>query len=258
MRFDVLTTVPGCFAGWLGSSIIQRAQQQGPLEIHLWDLRNYATDRHRTVDDYPYGGGAGVVLKPEPIFRGVETLLQQAAAEERPAPDEIILLSPQGRLLTQEMVRELAKTSALMLICGRYEGVDERVCERWVTQELSIGDYVLMGGELPAMVLMEAIARLLPGVLGDAASSQDESFADRLLEYPHYTRPATFRGQSVPEVLRSGHHEHIRLWRRQQSLLRTLQRRPDLLVQHFLTEEDRRLLARAGRSSRELQKRMEP
>lgn len=247
MRFDVLTTVPGCFAGWKDASIIHRAQRAGLLEIYLWDLRDYALDRHRTVDDYPYGGGAGMVLKPEPLFRAIETLLQQAEAEGRPAPDDIILLSPQGSLLTQALVRELASASALLLLCGRYEGVDERVRERWVTREISIGDYVLAGGELPAMVVMEAVARLIPGVLGDAASSQEESFTERLLEYPHYTRPATFRGQTVPAVLLSGHHEHIRLWRRQQSLLRTLKRRPDLLMQHVLTEEDRRLLARAGK-----------
>jgi tRNA (guanine37-N1)-methyltransferase len=245
MRFDVVATVPECFAGWLDSSIIGRARAEGLLVINVWDLRDFATDKHRMVDDYPYGGGAGMVLKPEPLFRAVETLLQQAAAEGRPAPEEIILLTPQGRPLTQAVARELASASALLLLCGRYEGVDERVREGLVTQELSIGDYVLTGGELPAMVVMEAVARLLPGVLGDEGSAQDESFTERLLEYPHYTRPATFRDRTVPEVLLSGHHEHIRLWRRQQSLLRTLERRPDLLAQHVLTEEDRRLLARA-------------
>jgi tRNA (guanine37-N1)-methyltransferase len=244
MRFDVVATVPECFAGWLDSSIIGRARAEGLLVINVWDLRDFATDKHRMVDDYPYGGGAGMVLKPEPLFRAVETLLQQAAAEGRPAPEEIILLTPQGRPLTQAVARELASASALLLLCGRYEGVDERVREGLVTQELSIGDYVLTGGELPAMVVMEAVARLLPGVLGDEGSAQDESFTERLLEYPHYTRPATFRDRTVPEVLLSGHHEHIRLWRRQQSLLRTLERRPDLLAQHVLTEEDRRLLAR--------------
>ena len=245
MRFDVVAAVPECFSGWLDASIISRARAAGHLTIQVWDLRDYAPDKHRLVDDYPYGGGAGMVLKPEPLVGAVEALLQAADSEGRSAPDEIILLTPQGRRLTQEVAQQLASTAAIIFLCGRYEGVDERVRETVVTQELSIGDYVLTGGELPAMVAMEAVARLLPGVLGDAASAQEESFTERLLEYPHYTRPATFRGHSVPEVLLSGHHEHIRLWRRQQSLLRTLQRRPDLFAQQALTEEDRRLLARA-------------
>ncbi|HIE51394.1 MAG TPA: tRNA (guanosine(37)-N1)-methyltransferase TrmD [Armatimonadetes bacterium] len=241
MRFDVVTAVPECFAGWLDSSIIQRARAAGKIEIALHALRNFAPDKHRMIDDYPYGGGRGMVLKPEPIFRAVEYCLTQARPGLKP---EIILLTPQGQVFTQSVAQELATCPHLIFICGRYEGVDERVREHLVTWELSIGDYVLIGGEIPAMVVMEAVARLVPGVVGTYASTEDESFSNGLLEYPHYTRPAEFRGWKVPDILLSGHHERVRLWRHLQRLKRTLERRPELLTQRRLTREERRLLVR--------------
>jgi len=231
-------------AGWLECSLIQRARAAGHLEVHRHALRDYALDLHGQVDDYPYGGGAGMVLKPEPIFRAVEAVREQLAAAGITPPGPVILLTPQGTVFSQAKARELAAYPQVTLICGRYEGVDERVRQALVTEELSIGDYIVMGGELPAMVVMDAVARLVPGVLGDAESPAEESFSDGLLEYPHYTRPAEFRGLAVPEVLLSGHHERIRLWRRLQRLQRTLARRPKLLADVSLTAEDRRLLAR--------------
>ncbi len=239
MRFDLLTAVPAIFDGWREASILARGQAAGAITIAVHDLRDWATDRHRTLDDYPFGGGAGMVLKPEPIFAAVE-----AVRALDPAPAEVVLLCPQGAPLTQAMVRELASRPRLVLVCGRYEGVDERVREHLVDREVSIGDYVVTGGELPAMVLVDAVARLVPGVLGKAESADDESFTEPLLEYPQYTRPAEFRGWEVPEELLGGHHERVRLWRRTEQLRRTFERRPDLLQQVTLSPEDRRLLAR--------------
>lgn len=224
MRIDVLTLFPGIFAGPLDESILKRARDVGILDIQLHDIRDWATDKHRTVDDYPYGGGAGMVMKPEPLFAAVETV--QAMAEP---PGHVVLLTPQGRLLNQQIARELSQLPRLVLICGRYEGVDERVREHLVDDEVSIGDYVLGGGELPAMVLIETVARLVPGVLGSAESLTHESHTDGLLEYPQYTRPEEFRGWKVPDVLLSGHHGEVEKWRDQQRLERTRQRRPDLL-----------------------------
>lgn len=238
MRFDVVTLFPGMFTGPLEESIIKRARERGIVSIYLHNLRDYATDRHRTTDDTPYGGGGGMVMKPEPIFAAVESIL----GGEEGVP--VILLTPQGRLFTQEVAMELARHPRLVLICGRYEGVDERVREHLVTDEISIGDYVLSGGELAAMVVIDAVTRLLPGVLGDPGAVFEDSHARGLLEYPHYTRPAVFRGWEVPEVLRSGDHAAIARWRREQALRRTWERRPDLLEKAQLTPEDRAFLER--------------
>jgi tRNA (guanine37-N1)-methyltransferase len=237
MRVDILTIFPEMFASPLGHSILKRAQEAGLLEVRLIDTRAFTGDVHRTVDDAPYGGGAGMVMKPEPIFRAVESL-----AEEGPGPDRIVLLTPQGEPFSQERARELASEDHLVMICGRYEGVDERVREHLVTDEISIGDYVLTGGELAALVVLDAVARLVPGVLGHKESAEEDSFSESLLEYPHYTRPAVFRGWPVPDVLLSGHHEQVREWRRRQSLLRTMARRPDLFRRHALTPDDLLLL----------------
>ncbi len=234
MRFDVLTLFPGIFSGPLDESIMRRARESGLVEVHVHDLRDWAADKHRTVDDYPFGGGAGMVMKPEPLFAAVEAV--QALVE--PAPTTI-LLTPQGRPLDRELVAELSASPRLLLICGRYEGVDERVREHLVDVEVSVGDVVLSGGELPALLLIDALARRVPGVLGSEDSLEEESFEGGLLEYPHYTRPAEFRGWEVPEVLLSGHHAEIARWRRRQSLLRTRDRRPDLLPRAELSDEER-------------------
>lgn len=221
MKIDVLTLFPGMFAGPLDESIVKRARESGRLELNVHDLRDHTHDRHRTVDDRPFGGGPGMLLKPEPVFEAVEAL---AGAETH-----VVLLTPQGRTLRQEVVRELAGKSHLLLICGSYEGFDERIREHLVHDEISLGDFVLTNGAIPAMAIVDAVSRLLPGVLGDDESARDESFSDGLLEYPQYTRPAEFRGWRVPDVLISGHHAEIEKWRRDQAVTRTGRRRPDLL-----------------------------
>lgn len=221
MRIDVLTLFPGMFTGPLDESIVKRARAKGLLDLRIHNLRDYTHDKHKTVDDRPFGGGPGMVLKPEPLFEAIEHLAGPGT--------RVILLTPAGRLLNQAIVRELAVQSHLLLICGSYEGVDERVRERLVHDELSIGDYVLTSGALPAMVIIDAVTRLLPGALGDEDSAREESFSHGLLEYPQYTRPAEFRGMRVPEVLLSGNHAEIARWRAQQARLRTSLRRPDLL-----------------------------
>jgi tRNA (guanine37-N1)-methyltransferase len=232
MRFEVFTLFPEMFDGVLTESILKRAQEAGLLEIARHDIRGHTTDKHHTVDDTPYGGGGGMILKPDPIFRAVESVLG-------PSPNcPVILLTPQGRLFNQQVAIELASHERLALICGRYEGVDERVREHLVTDELSIGDYVLTGGELPAMVIIDAVARLIPGVLGARWAAEDDSHASGLLEGPHYTRPAEYRGWSVPEILLSGDHARIERWRRRQALRRTWERRPDLLRRAPLTKRD--------------------
>ena len=225
MRIDVLTIFPEFFDGPSTSSLLGKARQAGIVELAAHDLRRWTTDRHRTVDDLPYGGGAGMVLRPEPFFAAVEELY--GGVERRP---RTLLLTPRGRVLDQPFVRELAEEPGILLLCGRYEGIDERVHEHLATDEVSIGDYVLAGGEVAACVVIEAVTRLLPGVMGNAASADEESFADGLLEHPHYTRPADFRGWAVPEVLRSGDHGRIAAWRREQALARTLAVRPDLVA----------------------------
>jgi tRNA (guanine37-N1)-methyltransferase len=236
VHFDVFTLFPLIFEGPLQESILKRAQDMGRLSVALHDIRHYASGKHRITDDYPYGGGGGMVMKPGPIFAAVKGVL----GEQTSVP--IILLTPQGRLFNQALARDLAQHERLALICGRYEGVDERVRQYLVTDEISIGDYVLTGGELPGLVLIDAITRLLPGVLGDAGATLDDSHASGLLEYPHYTRPADFCGYTVPEVLLSGHHAQIARWRRREALRRTWERRPDLLEQIDLTPTDRQFL----------------
>ncbi len=238
MRFDVFTLIPEVFEPYLQASILQRASQRGLAEVVLHNIRTWTSDRHHITDDEPYGGGGGMVMKPEPIFTAVEEVLGT------PPECRVILLTPQGRLFNQKLAYELSSQPRLALICGRYEGIDERVRQHLVADEISIGDYVLTGGELPALVLIDAITRLLPGVLGDPDGAWDDSHASGLLEYPHYTRPAEFRGWSVPDVLISGDHARIARWRREQALLRTWQRRPDLLLTAQLTEADRKYLSK--------------
>jgi tRNA (guanine37-N1)-methyltransferase len=221
MKIDVLTLFPAMFAGPLDESIIMRARKAGLLDLKIHNLRDWTHDRHRTVDDRPFGGGPGMLLKPEPIFEAVESLQRERT--------KVILLSPAGRKFDQAIARELAQQDDLLFVTGHYEGFDERVREGLADDELSIGDYVLTNGALPAMVVIDAVTRLLPGVLGDDGSSQDESFSHGLLEYPQYTRPAEFRGMKVPEVLVSGHHAGIEKWRREQAEMRTREKRPDLL-----------------------------
>lgn len=223
MRIDVLTLFPDFFAGPLDASLLGKARASGRLEVDVHDLRDWATDRHRTVDDLPYGGGAGMVLKPEPFFAAVESLYGSLDARPR-----TVALTPRGRLLDQRLVAEIAAEPGLLLLCGRYEGIDERVHEAIATDDVSIGDYVLAGGEAAACVLVEAVTRLLPGVMGNAASAADESFAEGLLEYPQYTRPARYRGRDVPDVLLSGDHGRVASWRREQAVARTRSVRPDL------------------------------
>ena len=223
MRIDVLTLFPAMFAGPLDESIIKRAREAGRLDLAIHDLRDYAHDRHKKVDDRPFGGGPGMLLKPEPIFEAVESLAREGT--------RVILLSPAGRSFSQAIARELAGLDHLLMVSGHYEGFDERVREQLADDELSIGDYVLTNGALPVMVIIDAVTRLLPGVLGDEDSARDDSFSQGLLEYPQYTRPAEFRGMKVPEVLLSGNHAEIARWRAEQARLRTKERRPDLLSQ---------------------------
>ena len=239
MKIDILTLFPEAFPGPLGASILGRAQGGGRLVVDVHDIRDQTSDRHRVADDAPYGGGAGMVMKPEPIFKAVEAVRCEPG---RGCRERVILLCPQGRLLTHEVARELAGYDHLVFVCGHYEGVDERVREHLVSDEISIGDYVLTGGELAALVVLDAVARWVPGVLGAEESAETDSFASGLLEYPQYTRPASFRGWAVPEVLLSGHHEQIRRWRRKEALRRSLTRRPDLLTNTRLTDEDEQLL----------------
>jgi tRNA (guanine37-N1)-methyltransferase len=264
MKFEVFSLFPEIFPPYLDSSILQRARQHGLIDVRVHNIRDYTHDKHHTTDDVPYGGGGGMVMKPEPVFEAVESVLgmslththnEQEAGQEagdregavlNQAGIPIILLTPQGRVFNQAIATELSQHEKIALICGRYEGVDERIRKHLVTDEISIGDYVLTGGELPALILIDAVARLLPGVLGDPDGATDDSHASGLLEYPHYTRPPEFRGESVPEVLLSGDHARIAKWRREQSLLRTLERRPDLLGKTPLGKEDINFLTEQG------------
>ena len=242
MQFDIFTLFPEMFSGPFDASIIRRARETGRVTVALHNIRDYATDRHRVTDDTPYGGGGGMVMKPEPIWNAVEAILGFDPAGRSGAPP-IILLTPQGRLFTQAVARELAAHERLLLLCGRYEGIDERVRQYLASDEISIGDYVLSGGEIPAMVVVDALVRLLPGVLGDPGATLDDSHASGLLEYPHYTRPPVYRGYPVPEVLLSGHHAEVDRWRRREALRRTRARRPDLLARADLSQTDREFLA---------------
>ena len=236
MEFDVFTLLPEVFSPYLESSILQRARQRGLVAVRIHNIRDWASDRHHVTDDVPYGGGGGMVMKPEPVFAAVESVPDGATNIP------VILLTPQGRVFNQKIAFELSQQPRLMLICGRYEGVDERIREHLVSDEISIGDYVLTGGELPALILIDAVSRLLPGVLGDPSGAMDDSHASGLLEYPHYTRPPEFRGWSVPEILLSGDHAKIEHWRREQSLSRTLKRRPDMLAGSQLSKSDLQFL----------------
>jgi len=235
VHFDILTLFPGLFAGVFEESIIKRAREAGLVTVALHNIRDYAAGRHQVTDDTPYGGGGGMIMKPEPIFAAVEALSGEVMDQV-----PIVLLTPKGRRFTQSVARSLSRERRLVLICGRYEGIDERVHRHLATDEISIGDYVLAGGEVPAMVVVEAVTRLIPGVLGDPSAPFEDSHAEGLLEYPHYTRPPTFRGHAVPEVLLSGHHAEIVRWRRRQALRRTWERRPELLESAQLDEDERR------------------
>jgi tRNA (guanine37-N1)-methyltransferase len=233
MRFDVITIFPEIFRGVFEFGIIRRAVEAGLIEIRVHDLRDYAHDRHRTVDDRPFGGGAGMVMKPEPLFRSVEAVT--AGAQEATT----VLLSPQGRLFNQRIAEEFAREDCMVLVCGRYEGVDERVVEH-LSDEVSIGDYVLSGGEIPAMVVIDAVTRLIPGALGSEQSAARESFSDGLLDHPQYTRPPEYRGMKAPDVLQSGNHQEIERWRRRKAIEKTLRRRPDLIEGRVLSSDERR------------------
>jgi tRNA (guanine37-N1)-methyltransferase len=236
MEFDVFTLLPEVFPPYLESSILQRASQRGLVKVRVHNIRDWATDKHHVTDDIPYGGGGGMVMKPEPVFAAVESI--QDAESHVP----VVLLTPQGRVFNQKIAFEYSREPRLILLCGRYEGVDERIREHLVDDEISIGDYVLTGGELPALILIDAITRLLPGVLGDPDGAMDDSHASGMLEYPHYTRPPEFRGWGVPEILLSGDHAKIEKWRGEQSLFRTWKRRPDLLEKAKLSEKDHQVL----------------
>jgi tRNA (guanine37-N1)-methyltransferase len=239
MRIDILCLFPEMFDSPLNHSIIKRAREAGLVNIVIHNIRDYAHDKHRTVDDYPYGGGPGMVLKPEPVFEAAETVKQQTGVTEMP----IVLLTPQGRLFSQSVAQELALHPYLMLICGHYEGLDERVCEYLATDEISIGDYVLSGGELAALVVVDAVVRLIPGVLGSEDSATSDSHSNGLLEYPQYTRPQVYRGWSVPSVLLSGNHREVAQWRRRQAILRTAARRPDLFNKANLSDEEKKWIS---------------
>lgn len=236
MKFDIFTLFPEVFPAYLDTSILFRAREMGHLTVDIHNIRDWATDKHQVTDEPPYGGGGGMVMKPEPIFASVEGILGQ------PPSCPVILMTPQGELLNQKKAQKFTEYDRIGIIAGHYEGIDERVREHLVTDEISIGDYVLTGGELPALVLIDVLIRLIPGVLGDPMAAVNDSHASGLLEYPHYTRPEEYRDWIVPEILRSGHHAKIDRWRRNQALKRTLERRPDLLEDFVLTEEDREFL----------------
>jgi tRNA (guanine37-N1)-methyltransferase len=241
MRFDILTLFPQFFETPLSSAIFQRARDKGLASFNTYNIRDYTHDKHNVVDDYPFGGGAGMLLKPEPVFEAIEDVLKDRQPGEEPVP--VILTTPQGRQFSQPMAYQLAEHKRLVILCGHYEGVDDRVREHIVTHEISIGDYVLSGGELAALVIADAVTRLLPGVLGSDESAAGDSHSDGLLEYPQFTRPAEFRGWAVPEILLSGNHAKIAAWRREQSLLKTAERRPDLLSKASLTPKEKKTLA---------------
>lgn len=243
MKIDIVTIFREMVEAGLAPGVVGRARQAGVLDIVVHNLRDFTADKHRVVDDVPFGGGPGMVLKPEPLFVAVETI-----AARRGTPDAVLLMSPAGKPFTQREAQRLAAMQHIVVLCGRYEGIDERVREHVATEELSIGDYVLSGGELPALVVVDAISRLVPGVVGDDQSVEADSFTRGLLDYPHYTRPADYRGHRVPEVLTSGHHGEIRNWRRREALRRTAERRPDLLATADLDDEERMLL-REGASA---------
>ena len=249
MRIDIMTLFPDMCNAVLSESIIGRARQAGKVEINCVDIRNYTLDKHRRVDDKPYGGGMGMIMAPQPIYD-----CYKAICEDMGAKPHLIYLTPQGKTLTQQRVKELSKLDNLVLLCGHYEGIDERVLEEIVTDYVSIGDYVLTGGELPAMVMIDTISRLVPGVLHNDVSAEFESFQDNLLEYPQYSRPEEWRGKKVPPILLSGHHANIEKWRREQSILRTMERRPDLLKESNLTDKEKKWIRQVKRERKEAEK----
>ena len=247
MQFEVFTLLPEVFPPYLESSILLRAHQRGLVSVNVYNIRDYTHDKHHTTDDTPYGGGGGMIMKVEPVFEAIENVLGLGPHQSQPhSAPPIIMLTPQGRVFTQSIAEELSQYERIALLCGRYEGLDERIREHLITDEISIGDYVLTGGELPALILIDAVSRLIPGVLGDPDGAADDSHATGLLEYPHYTRPPEFRGWKVPEILLSGDHGKVDQWRREQSLLRTLARRPDLLEKLDLTEKEKLFLKKYG------------
>lgn len=239
MRIDILTLFPQMFESPLQSAIFQRARDKNLACFNIYNIRDYTHDKHHVVDDYPFGGGAGMLLKPEPVFEALEDVLKDRQPDEEPVP--VILMTPQGKPFSQLLAYQLAEHKRLVILCGHYEGVDDRVREHIVTEEISIGDYVLSGGELPALVVADAVVRLIPGVLGSEESAAGDSHTDGLLEHPQYTRPAEFRGWKVPEILLSGNHAKIAAWRREQSLLKTSERRPDLLAKASLTAREKKM-----------------
>ncbi len=225
MRIDIVTAFPEMLQSFFSESILKRAQEKNLVHIEIWDLRAFASDKHNTVDDYPYGGGPGMILKPEPVFKAIDKIKKKHPKKNT----KIIFMTPQGQSYSQEKAREFSKAEHLVFICGHYRGVDERIIQKLVTDEISIGDYIVTGGELPAAVVIDSIVRLLPGVLGDFDSAKGDSFSENRLDHPHYTRPAEFRRMKVPEVLLSGHHARVRAWREEKAHERTTERRPDLL-----------------------------
>lgn len=239
MRFDIMTLFPEMVMNGLGTSIIGRAIEKGILEIEAWNIRDYAFNKHSSVDDYPYGGGAGMLMQAEPVYQTYQAICEKTGREEK--RPRVVYLSPQGKTFNQSMAEEFAKEEELILLCGHYEGIDERVLEEIVTDYVSAGDYVLTGGELPAMIMIDAISRLIPGVLHNNASAEFETFQDSLLEYPHYSRPEVWHDKQVPKILLSGHHANVEKWRREQSVIRTAKWRPDLLEKAELTEKERAL-----------------
>jgi tRNA (guanine37-N1)-methyltransferase len=243
MRFDIFSLFPSVFSPYFEVSILQKAIEKNLIEINVHNIRDWTMDRHHITDDTPYGGGGGMVMKAEPIFTAVEDVLG------KPPSCPVILMSPQGRPFTHKIAEELAQLPQIAIVCGRYEGVDERVRQHLITDQLSIGDFVITGGELPALMVVDAVSRFIPDVLGDPTGAVDDSFASGLLEYPHYTRPEEFRGWRVPDVLLSGHHAKIIEWRREQALLRTFQQRPDLLKKYPLTEKDKKFLSELNKKS---------
>jgi tRNA (guanine37-N1)-methyltransferase len=252
MKFEVFTLLPEVFPSYLETSILKRARERSLIDVRVHNIRDYTHDKHHMTDDTPYGGGGGMVMKPDPVFEAIETVLGINAPLSQPAAASnipIILLTPQGRVFNQTIAKELSIHPHIALVCGRYEGIDERIREHLVTDEISIGDYVLTGGEIPALILIDAISRLLPNVLGDPTGAEDDSHAMGLLEYPHYTRPAEFRGWKAPEVLLSGDHAKIDKWRREQALERTFRKRPDMLEKAELSQEDRKFIESLKKTS---------
>ena len=242
MQFEVFTLLPEVFPPYLESSILQRAQQRGLVDVRVHNIRDYTHDKHHTTDDTPYGGGGGMVMKAEPVFEAIEAVLGLEPGRLQPPGIPVILLDPQGRVFNQRVAEELSRYERIALLCGRYEGVDERIRQHLVTDEISIGDYVLTGGELPALILIDAVSRLIPGVLGDPTGAEDDSHSMGLLEYPHYTKPSEYRGWKVPEVLLSGDHAKIEKWRREQALTRTFHKRPDMIEKAELNDKERKFI----------------